>query len=164
MHISNLLGLHPPLGESVGEREIFQIDGNFGITAGIMEMLLYSKPGYICILPALPSAWMSGAIQGIITPGGHKVSVYWEHSKLTEAHLKSGKKVKRSQLYIVGLFSVAEEVMTDASGRNILAQEEQKITKSTREEDGYYKLTITLEKDTNVKGLGDRLNSKGVYT
>ena len=54
-------------------------------------------------------------------------------------------------MYIVGLFSVAEEVMTDASGRNILAQEEQKITKSTREEDGYYKLTITLEKDTNVK-------------
>lgn len=146
----NLLGLHPPLGESVGEREIFQIDGNFGITAGIMEMLLYSKPGYICILPALPSAWMSGAIQGIITPGGHKVSVYWEHSKLTEAHLKSGKNEEVTIVYSWP-FSVAEEVMTDASDRNILAQEEQKITKSTREEDGYYKLTITLEKDTNVK-------------
>ncbi|MDY3917751.1 MAG: glycoside hydrolase family 95 protein [Candidatus Limivivens sp.] len=81
----NLLGLHPPLGQSPGEREIFQIDGNFGITAGIAEMLLQSKQGTADLLPALPGAWESGEISGIRMVGGHQVSLLWENRKLKKA-------------------------------------------------------------------------------
>ncbi len=147
---SNLLGLHPPLGESVGEREIFQIDGNFGITAGIMEMLLYSKQGYICILPALPEEWKCGTIQGVITSGGHKVSIYWKNSKLTEAYLECRKEEELTIVYSQP-FNVVKEVTTDISTENASMQEEQKIGKSIKEEDDYYKLTISLKSGETVR-------------
>lgn len=87
----NYLGLHPPLGESVGEREIFQIDGNFGITAGIAEMLLYAKPGYLCLLPALPEVWKKGCVKGLLAPGGHRISIWWKDCALQKAVLEGGK-------------------------------------------------------------------------
>lgn len=71
---ASLLGAHPP----------YQIDGNFGVTAGIAEMLLQSHAGKIEPLPALPSEWKKGRISGLKARGNKTVTIAWEDGKLTE--------------------------------------------------------------------------------
>ena len=75
----NLLDVHPP----------FQIDGNFGVTAGITEMLIQSHNEYIELLPSLPSAWKDGGFSGLVTRGGFVTDVCWRDNKLLSATLKS---------------------------------------------------------------------------
>lgn len=76
----NLFDAHPP----------FQIDGNFGCTSGITEMLLQTQNGFIDILPALPDEWKNGKISGLKTYGGFEVSIVWENNKAKEVVIKSG--------------------------------------------------------------------------
>ncbi len=77
--LDNLWDTHPP----------FQIDGNFGGTAGVTEMLVQSHMGFIHLLPALPNAWKEGLISGICAKGNFEISVKWKNGKLENATVLS---------------------------------------------------------------------------
>jgi len=77
--LPNMIATHPSM----------QLDGSFGITVGICEMLVQSHAGRIHLLAALPAAWPSGSVTGLRARGGFEVDIAWDKGALTSARLRS---------------------------------------------------------------------------
>lgn len=94
----NLFDAHPP----------FQIDGNFGATAGIAEMLLQSYSGEICMLPALPDVWKQGRVKGLKAVGNFEIGMHWDDGKIVKASIisHSGKPCTIRTLYPIRIEGV----------------------------------------------------------
>jgi alpha-L-fucosidase 2 len=103
----NLFDAHPP----------FQIDGNFGATAGITEMLLQSQDGELSLLPALPREWKSGYVKGIKARGNFAVKMEWKEGKLVKGSIYSGSG-GNCRLHTFQKVKIVEVKSAIASGEN----------------------------------------------
>jgi alpha-L-fucosidase 2 len=103
----NLFDAHPP----------FQIDGNFGAAAGILEMLVQSEPGRLHLLPALPAAWPSGSLRGVLARGGLTLDFGWRERQVVALSISS----QRAQTLELRLGGGPSNRITLRAERNTLA-------------------------------------------
>ena len=104
---ANMFDAHPP----------FQIDGNFGVVAGITQMFLQCENGKIKILPALPSEMKNGKIKGLLAKGGIKVDIEWKNSRLSRLELVT----PVAQTAIINIEGVDKEIALEANKIFVIA-------------------------------------------
>ena len=103
----NLFDAHPP----------FQIDGNFGATAGIVEMLMQSHAGEIELLPALPGVWPNGSVRGLLARGGFTVDLQWQSGRLVNVTLHSRAGVRGPCTLRYGKFTRSLDIAAETTYR-----------------------------------------------
>ncbi len=91
LHQENFMVIHPPTRGAGAFDNVYELDGNTGLTSAIAEMLVQSHDGVLQLLPALPDSWESGRITGLIARGGIAVDLYWAGGMLTRAEFSSQK-------------------------------------------------------------------------
>ena len=113
----------------------FQIDGNFGYTAGVAEMLMQSNMGYINMLPALPDVWSTGHVSGLVARGNFEISMDWSNTNLTEASVLSNNGGDCSIQYP----NISKATVLDEDGNQVSFTKEanNKITFATEKDKTY---------------------------
>lgn len=135
----------------------FQIDGNFGYTAGVTEMLLQSYGGVIRLLPALSPYWVDGSLRGVKAEGNFEVDQTWKDSRLTEAVIKSGSGLECMLNYA----GIAEAKITDRNGQEVTTTliDDNNIKFPTTAGEYYF---VTIGEGENVEAI-DSANGKVEY-
>lgn len=116
-------------------RSPYQIDANFGGTAGIAEMLLQSHEGYIHLLPALPCAWKKGSYTGLIARGNFEISAQWADGSATEFKIRS----RKGNMCVLKYPLISQVQLTDSKGKilNYKIETLDQISFSTNEGESY---------------------------
>jgi hypothetical protein len=146
--LDNLWDTHPP----------FQIDGNFGGTAGVAEMLLQSHEGFIDLLPAIPAVWSKGSFNGLLARGNFEIAAQWENNQATGFTVKSN----IGGICKLKYFNISKAVVENASGKpvTLLAKQTDFISFNTKPGEVYFITSIPgYKKITNPSGLSIKENS-----
>lgn len=133
--LTNLFSSHGG-GANYKEYPIFQIDGNFGYTAGINEMLLQSQLGYVQLLPALPGQWKTGYVKGIVARGNFVLDMKW-----TDGTAESFAVTSRNGGLFTGEYkNLSAYHVTDANGNQVAAEKQgnDRISFSTQAGETYF--------------------------
>ncbi len=130
-------GIYPNLWDSHAP---FQIDGNFGYTSGVNEMLMQSNMGYIHLLPALPDVWSSGSVEGILARGNFELDIQWKDKAVTSAEILS----KNGGECIVQYTGIEDAGVRDSTGASIPVKKvaDNRISFQTRKGETY---TISID-------------------